>query len=66
MTSVNTEIRSNAKGIAMKLEVVVLPVSNVDRSTEFYTRLGRRQDVTRDRVSRRLRISENRSKYADG
>ena len=30
----------------MKLEVVVIPVSNVDRATEFYRRLGWRQDVT--------------------
>jgi catechol 2,3-dioxygenase-like lactoylglutathione lyase family enzyme len=30
----------------MKLEVVTIPVSEVDRATEFYTRLGWRQDVT--------------------
>ncbi len=30
----------------MKLEVVVIPVSDVDRATEFYRRLGWRQDVT--------------------
>ena len=29
-----------------KLEVVVIPVSDVDRATEFYRRLGWRQDVT--------------------
>jgi len=30
----------------MKLEVVVIPVSDVDRATEFYRRLGWRQDAT--------------------
>jgi catechol 2,3-dioxygenase-like lactoylglutathione lyase family enzyme len=30
----------------MKLEVVTIPVSDVDRATEFYARLGWRQDVT--------------------
>jgi catechol 2,3-dioxygenase-like lactoylglutathione lyase family enzyme len=29
----------------MKLEVVVVPVSDVDRAKEFYTRLGFREDV---------------------
>jgi catechol 2,3-dioxygenase-like lactoylglutathione lyase family enzyme len=30
----------------MKLEVVTIPVSDIDRATEFYRRLGWRQDVT--------------------
>jgi catechol 2,3-dioxygenase-like lactoylglutathione lyase family enzyme len=30
----------------MKLEVIVIPVSDVDRAEEFYRRLGWRQDVT--------------------
>jgi catechol 2,3-dioxygenase-like lactoylglutathione lyase family enzyme len=30
----------------MKLEVVVIPVSDVDRATDFYAKLGWRQDVT--------------------
>lgn len=30
----------------MKLEVVTIPVSDIKRATEFYTRLGWRQDVT--------------------
>ena len=34
-----------AKG-DMKLEVVIIPVSDVDRSQEFYRRVGWRQDVT--------------------
>src|SRR3982751_2627738 len=29
----------------LKLEVVVLPVSDVDRAKEFYTRLGWREDI---------------------
>ena len=32
--------------VDMKLEVVTIPVSDVDRATEFYKRLGWRQDVT--------------------
>ena len=44
--------RETAKGTAkalpvdMKLEVIVIPVSDVDRAEKFYTRLGWRQDVT--------------------
>jgi len=32
--------------IDMKLEVIVIPVSDVDRSEQFYRKLGWRQDVT--------------------
>jgi catechol 2,3-dioxygenase-like lactoylglutathione lyase family enzyme len=32
--------------VDMKLEVVVIPVSDVERATKFYTQLGWRQDVT--------------------
>ena len=32
--------------VDMKLEVVTIPVSDVDRATEFYVGLGWRQDVT--------------------
>ncbi len=31
--------------VDMKLEVIVIPVSDVDRSKEFYTRLGWRLDA---------------------
>ena len=48
------EVRSsNATGAAsvasvdMKFEVVVIPVSNVDRAKEFYSRLGWRLDADR-------------------
>ncbi|HKD19481.1 MAG TPA: glyoxalase, partial [Thermoanaerobaculia bacterium] len=49
----STEVQANtassdAKGrtVDMKLEVVVIPVSDVDRATKFYASLGWRQDVT--------------------
>ena len=32
--------------IDMKLEVIVVPVADVDRATQFYRKLGWRQDVT--------------------
>ena len=34
------------KGIDMKLEVIVIPVSDADRAEQFYRKLGWRQDVT--------------------
>ena len=37
---------ASARTIDMKLEVVVIPVSDVERATAFYRRLGWRQDVT--------------------
>ena len=44
-----TEDRSSdASGtttVDMKLEVVTIPVSDVDRATEFYRKLGWRQDA---------------------
>lgn len=49
MENVKDEITGNAASVAsvdMKLEVVVIPVSDVGRAEEFYTRLGWRQDVT--------------------
>jgi catechol 2,3-dioxygenase-like lactoylglutathione lyase family enzyme len=36
----------SVEGIDMKLEVVVIPVSDVDRAKEFYGRLGWRLDAT--------------------
>src|SRR5262249_14038972 len=48
-----TEVRSqdaarvaSARTVDMKLEVVVIPVSDIDRATKFYKSLGWRQDVT--------------------
>jgi catechol 2,3-dioxygenase-like lactoylglutathione lyase family enzyme len=41
------EIRSvTARKVDMKLEVVVIPVSDPDRAAKFYSSLGWRQDVT--------------------
>jgi len=37
---------SSVKNVDMKLEVVVIPVSDVDRAKEFYRSLGWRLDVT--------------------
>jgi catechol 2,3-dioxygenase-like lactoylglutathione lyase family enzyme len=37
---------ARVKNVDMKLEVITIPVSDVDRSTEFYRRVGWRQDVT--------------------
>jgi catechol 2,3-dioxygenase-like lactoylglutathione lyase family enzyme len=36
---------SNAPGVAMKLEVIVIPVSDVDRAKRFYDGLGWRLDA---------------------
>jgi catechol 2,3-dioxygenase-like lactoylglutathione lyase family enzyme len=49
MENLKDEFKSNAASVAkvdMKLEVVVVPVSDFDRAEAFYTRLGWRQDVT--------------------
>ena len=35
-----------SSAVDCKLEVMVIPVSDVDRATDFYLRLGWRQDVT--------------------
>ena len=45
------EVRNNPREesvarVDMKLEAIVIPVSDVDRATEFYRKLGWRQDVT--------------------
>jgi catechol 2,3-dioxygenase-like lactoylglutathione lyase family enzyme len=39
-------VRSKAAAVDMKVEVIVIPVSDVDRATQFYRKLGWRQDVT--------------------
>jgi catechol 2,3-dioxygenase-like lactoylglutathione lyase family enzyme len=50
-----TEVRSNdttrpasVAGLDTKLEIVVIPVSDVDRAKEFYTKLGWRLDADYD------------------
>src|SRR6185436_10711305 len=42
----NEENEPKVAAVDMKLEVVVIPVSDVDRAEKFYQRLGWRQDVT--------------------
>ena len=39
-------VKTGVAAVDMKLEVVVIPVSDVERATQFYARLGWRQDVT--------------------
>jgi catechol 2,3-dioxygenase-like lactoylglutathione lyase family enzyme len=39
------EISSNAASVDMKFEIVVIPVSDVDRAKEFYLKLGWRLDA---------------------
>jgi catechol 2,3-dioxygenase-like lactoylglutathione lyase family enzyme len=52
MTAVINKTRQDEAALAgvaaldMKLEVIVIPVSDVDRAEKFYQRLGWRQDVT--------------------
>src|SRR6202051_1839577 len=55
MANLAQEIRSNdatdlgvAKKVDMKFEIVVIPVSDVDRAKEFYARLGWRLDADYD------------------
>ncbi len=48
MENLKDEIRSNAASgakVDMKLEVIVIPVSDVDRAKEFYVKLGWRLDA---------------------
>jgi catechol 2,3-dioxygenase-like lactoylglutathione lyase family enzyme len=40
-----SDLASSPRGLDMKLEVVVIPVSDVDRAKQFYSRLGWRLDA---------------------
>lgn len=42
----NNANESKAAAVDMKLEAIVIPVSDVERAEQFYRRLGWRQDVT--------------------
>jgi catechol 2,3-dioxygenase-like lactoylglutathione lyase family enzyme len=46
MTENKSAQAASVAGVDMKLEVVVIPVSNIERATEFYQRLGWRLDAT--------------------
>src|SRR5438034_5527156 len=52
MASLTSEVRSNDAtsdaSVDMKLEIAVIPVSDVDRAKEFYGRLGWRLDADYD------------------
>ena len=45
MTNPKDEAPTNAAKLDLKLEIVIIPVSDVDRAKEFYTRLGWRLDA---------------------
>ena len=45
MANLKHEARSNAASVDMKFELVVIPVSDVDRAKEFYARIGWRLDA---------------------
>lgn len=51
MADVKSEIPSKNAGIDMRFEIVVIPVSDVDRAKEFYGRLGWRLDADYDNGS---------------
>ena len=46
-TQVSTDDAGVAATVGMNLEVIVIPVSDVDRAKEFYGRLGWRLDADR-------------------
>jgi Glyoxalase/Bleomycin resistance protein/Dioxygenase superfamily. len=46
MQSNETTSNTGVAAVDMKLEAIVIPVSDVERAKEFYTKLGWRQDVT--------------------
>src|SRR5580765_2710653 len=45
MANPKNEAPTNAAKVDLKLEIVVIPVSDVDRAKEFYTQLGWRLDA---------------------
>jgi catechol 2,3-dioxygenase-like lactoylglutathione lyase family enzyme len=69
-----TSAGAHAGKVDMKLEAIVIPVSDVDRSTDFYRRLGWRQDVTPPGVVQftppgsgcSVQFGENRTSAAPG
>lgn len=42
----NDDGRPNVAAVDMKLEVIVIPVSDIDKATQFYSKIGWRQDIT--------------------
>ena len=45
MANLKDDISNKAASVDMKLEIVVIPVSDIDRAKEFYTKLGWRLDA---------------------
>ena len=45
-TALSNNSTTGVAAVDMKLEAIVIPVSDVERAKEFYLRLGWRQDVT--------------------
>ena len=50
-TAQKTAMQTDVATVAMKLEVIIIPVSDVDRAKEFYAKLGWRIDAARTSVS---------------
>ena len=48
---------ASAEPVDMKLEVVVIPVADVERSKEFYTKLGWRLDADYDNAERNFKFA---------
>src|SRR5512133_2538297 len=57
---------ASVKNVDMKLEVVTIPVSDVDRATEFYVGLGWRQDVTPPGSGCSVQFGTNRTSAEPG
>jgi len=45
VTNKSTNPKAGISGVATKLEVIVIPVSDVDRAKDFYSKLGWRLDA---------------------
>ena len=51
MATLKDEMRSSVAKVDMKFEIVVIPVSDIDRAKDFYVRLGWRLDADYDNGS---------------
>ena len=52
-----------ARTVDMKFEIVVVPVSDIDRAKGFYGGLGWRLDAKPDRQISRIRLSDKTSRF---
>lgn len=62
----DTAGEASAGKVDMKLEVVTIPVSDVDRATAFYRSLGWRQDVTPPGSACSVQFGTNRTSSVPG